>query len=180
MKNKNRKYVKSMTVSAIFTALGVVILSLSSVVESLDLSLCALASAIIALSYIELGSFWPWLTWLATGLLAALLLPDKFCAVAYLMFCGVYPIFKGAFERLNHPVVRWVVKLSFFNTMLLLIIAVSVYILHLQADGLAYRIAVLAAANLAFVLYDVALTKALRLYLIKLRRKLGFRNYFEN
>jgi len=177
--NRTRQQVKSIAAASVFAALGVVILSLGSVIEVLDLTLCAVASIFVVLSVIELGSYWPMLVYLVTGLLSVLLLPNKFCAVVYLLFAGLYPMFKAAFERL-HYIITWLLKFSFFNTSLLLIIFISVYVLRIEDTGLAYTIAVLALGNVTFFLYDFVLTKLITLYIIKLRRLFGFKNYFDN
>ncbi len=182
MKNKHSRIsakTKNLAAASIFSALGVVLLTLASVIEVLDLTMGAFASFIIALAVIELGGYFPTLIYLVTGILSALLLPNKFAAVAYLLLFGLYPILKASFERL-HYAVGWGLKFSYFNTSLLLMILVSVYILHLEDTGLAYTIAVMALGNVAFLLYDLALTKIITLYLIKLRRMLGFKNFFDN
>ena len=107
---------KALTLSAVFSALGVVILSLGSLFELFDLTLTAVASLLIALAVIEIGSFWPFLIYAVTGVLSALLLPNKFPAVVYILFGGLYPIFKEMFERQHSMLIRWLLKLSFFNT----------------------------------------------------------------
>ncbi len=171
---------KALTLSAVFSALGVVILSLGSLFELFDLTLTAVASLLIALAVIEIGSFWPFLIYAVTGVLSALLLPNKFPAVVYILFGGLYPIFKEMFERQHSMLIRWLLKLSFFNTALLLIILVSSYLLHLEDTGMAYKVSVIAMGNLCFLLYDLTFSKLILLYLIKVRRMLGLRNYFKD
>ena len=46
----------------------------------------------------------------------------------YLLFGGIYPIFKAMFERL-HYIVAWVLKLSCFNTMLTMLIFCVMFML---------------------------------------------------
>lgn len=178
--NGSGSKVRALTMSAVFSALGVVILSLGSLFEVFDLTFTAVASLLIALAVIELGSYWPFLIYAVTGVLSALLLPNKFPAVVYLLFAGYYPIFKELFERQHNIVVRWLLKFSLFNTSLLLIILVSTYLLHLEDTGMAYRIGVFGMGNLCFLLYDLTFSKLIILYLIKLRRMFGLSNYFKN
>jgi len=176
---QTRRTTKNLVLSAIFAALGVVILSLGSIIEVLDLSVCAAASLLIVVSVIEIGYYWPFLTYLVTAVLSALLLPNKFCAVVYILFAGLYPIFKAMFERL-HYVISWILKFSFFNTTLLLIIVFTVYVLHLEDTGMGFEILLILTANGVFLLYDFVLTRLITLYLVKFRRLLGMKNYFEN
>lgn len=95
----------------------------------------------------------------------------------YLLFGGPYPIFKSMFERL-HPIVGWILKFSFFNTSLLLIVTAVVYIIHVPDTELAFGWLVFAAGNAVFLLYDLAATKLVTLYLVKLRRMLRLGDFF--
>lgn len=171
------KKTRKITVSSAFVALGVVLLYIGSVINVLDLTMAAIASVLVVLAVIEIGGGYSYAIYLLTALLALLLLPDKFSALLYALFAGFYPIAKAAFERL-HPAVSWVLKLSLFNTGFLLLIAVGNYILHLPDTGLDFRVGVFAFANLTFVIYDVALTRLITLYVVKLRRRFGLKDLF--
>lgn len=104
---------KKLTLSAILCALSVAVLSLGAFIETLDLSLTALTSLVIAFLYIEVGAPYTWLSWLVTSLLCFLLFPAKPVWAEYLLIFGVYPILKGYIERLPRPL--WLVlKLAFF------------------------------------------------------------------
>jgi len=81
------------------------------------------------------------------------------------------------FER-YHPVVSWILKLSFFNTSLLFIITAVAYILHFPETELDFRLAIFAVGNAVFVLYDLAASRIIAFYLIKLRRMLRLGSYF--
>ena len=52
---------KRMTVSAMLAALGVALLFISGLIETLDLSMAALASFFCIFAVIELGGAYPWL-----------------------------------------------------------------------------------------------------------------------
>ena len=64
---------KKLALSAMLVALGSVFMIIGSFVEVLDLTVCALASLIVAFAYLEIGSPYTWLIWLATSLCTALL-----------------------------------------------------------------------------------------------------------
>ncbi len=170
---------KKIALSAILSALGVIILLLGSIITVLDLTMVAMASLLVILCVIEIGGAYPYLVWLVTSALSLLLLPDKFAALLYLLFGGIYPILKAMFERL-HYVISWVLKLSAFNTMLTLLIFLCRYVFHLpDTDDLAYSPLVYLACNVVFVLYDFAVTQLVTFYLVKLRKMLGLKNYFK-
>ncbi len=163
------KKTKRIAVGAILSALGVVILLLGSIISVLDLTSVALASLLIIIAVIEVGGAYPYLIWLVTAALALIIVPDKFGALLYLLFGGVYPIFKAMFERL-HYAVSWVLKLSFFNLSLTLFILLCNYIFKLPDTSMGYTIPVYALCNLTFILYDIAVTKLITFYLIKFRK----------
>lgn len=172
------KRTKKLAAAAILAALGVVILLLGSVITVFDISAVAVASFLIMLSVIELGGAYPYLIWLVTGVLSTVLLPDKFAALLYLFFGGIYPIFKAMFERL-HPAVTWVLKFSFFNTVLTVTVIVCNYVFKLPDTGLGFTWMVYLMCNTAFFFYDLAATSIVTVYLIKLRRRLGLGNFFK-
>lgn len=172
------KNTKKIALAAILSALGVIILLLGSIITVLDLTAVAMASLLIMLAVIEIGGWYPYLVWLVTGLLSVLLLPSKFTALLYLIFGGIYPILKAIFERM-HYIVAWVLKLSFFNFMLTMLIFVSEYLFHIPDTDLGYNWVVYLLCNGVFVLYDIATSQLLTLYLIKLRKMLGLKNFFK-
>ena len=172
------KKTKKIALAAILSALGVIILLLGSIITVLDLTMVAIASLLIYLAVIEIGGGYPDAIWLITGILSLLLLPDKFGALLYLLFGGIYPILKAMFERL-HYIVTWILKLSYFNSILALLILLSEYVFHLPDTGLGFRGGVFLLCNAVFLLYDLAATNLVTLYLVKLRSLLRLKNYFQ-
>jgi len=169
---------KKVALAAILCALSVLMLLLGSILTVLDLTMVCMASLLVMLAVIEIGGGYPYLIWLVTGVLAVLLLPDKFSALLYLLFGGIYPIFKAMFERL-HYIVAWVLKLSCFNTMLTMLIFCVMFIFKLPDTELGFTVPVYLVCNVVFVLYDFAATQLITFYLIKLRKLLGLGNFFK-
>lgn len=172
------KKTRKIAIAAILSALSVVILLLGSIITVLDMTAVALASLLIMLAVIEIGGAYPYLIWLVSGVLSLLLLPDKFGAVLYFVFGGIYPIFKAMFERL-HCIVAWVLKFSCFNVMLIIMIIVTNFVLGLPDTGLAFTLPVFALCNFTFFVYDIATTQLVTLYLVKFRKMLGLKNFFK-
>lgn len=167
---------KKLAFAAILSALGVVLLYLGSVISVLDLTAVAFGSLLIMLSVMEVGGVYPYLIWLVTGALSLLLVPDKFGALVYFCFGGIYPILKAYYERL-HPVFAWIVKVSTFNTMLMLMILMAKYVIGIKDTDLSFTIPIFALCNFTFVIYDIATTYLVTAYLVKFRRVLGIRNF---
>ena len=168
---------RKLAVSAMLSALGVVILYLGSVINVLDLTMVAIASLFVFFAVIELGTPFQYLIYAVTALLSMFLLPDKFAALTYLLFGGIYPVFKAMIERL-HYLISWILKFSFFNTVLSVIVAVSVYIMHIEDSEVGFTVGLYVLGNVTFLLYDIATTQLITLYLVKLRQRFRVDKYF--
>ena len=162
---------KKITMSAMLTALGTVLMVLGAFIDVIDLSVCAIASLIVVFVYIEIGSPFTWLVWLCTSLLTFLLFPGKAIWIEYLMIFGIYPILKAYIERL--PRFLWfVIKLVFINAILALLtfLVELIFSLPLVAvDKTWMKIGVYAIMNVAFFAYDIFITVCVRLYMERLR-----------
>lgn len=167
---------KALALSALLCALGVILLYLGALIEVLDLSVAALASLLVMIAVIELGGWYPYLIYAVTSLLALLLLPAKFPAAIYLLLAGYYPILKAALEKRRRPRLAWLVKLLVFNAALTLVLLGATYLLT-GDDAFLWSSAPMwyALTNPTFVLFDIALTRLITVYRIKLRKRLGFR-----
>lgn len=168
---------KKLAVSAMLSALGIVLLYLGSATNILDLTAVVIASLLIFFAVMEMGTPYQYLIYGVTSLLAVLLLPDKTAAFAYLLFGGIYPVFKAMFEKL-HFVVAWILKFSYFNTVLTLMIVISKYIMHVEDTGMGFGILFYAFANFTFWLYDIAVSQLILLYLVKLRQRFRVGKFF--
>jgi len=173
------KKTKKLALCAILSALGVLALFAGAVVDVLSMTMAAIASLFVALVMIEVGDPYPYLVWGVTSALSLILLPNKFPAIVYCLIGGLYPILKERFERL-HYVVAWVLKFSAFNIALFLMITATRYIFYLNDSELDFTVPVILLGNGAFLLYDIALSRLILLYIVKLRRRLGLGNFFEN
>ena len=166
---------KYLTVSAMLAELGVILLGLGSLINTLDLTVAALASILCVWAVIEMGKTYAWMIWLVTSFLAILLLPRKTPGCFYL-FIGLYPILKERLERLPRAV-EWVLKIVIFHAM----IALCWLVLRIFVPGEAalefgwLLLATYALALVAFLLYDYALTKLISFYLQKLQKRIGLK-----
>ena len=181
---------KKITAGALLAAMGVALLFIGSFIETLDLSMAALASFFCLFAVIELGGMYPWLIYTVTGILAVVLMPHSLGGWFYLVFFGFYPILKEKFDRLIKPV-AWVIKLIVFNLTLLLGTAVTFLLFFGQTEGKTlidafmyvfggeemggwFAVGVYLLANLTFIIYDFALTRLIIFYFRKIRGRLKF------
>lgn len=181
---------KTLTVSALLAALGVALLAVGLIIETLDLSMAAMASFFCLFAVLEIRGKFPWLIYAVTGILAVVLMPTNLGGWFYLLFFGYYPIVKDLLERFKKPI-SWTLKLIIFNLTLTVCILVTFYIFSgdtagktiLDAFSFAFgvenigeivTIGVFLLANMTFVVYDIALTRLIIVYYAKIRSKLKF------
>ncbi len=172
------KDTKKLTLSAMIVAIGTLFMVLGAVIEVLDLTAVALASALMAFVYIEIGSPYTWGVWLATTALTFILYQHSVMWFVYLVLFGIYPIIKAYIERLPRPL--WFpIKLLFGNAAFILMLLGVSFITGMPfidtsesflgiSDKALYFVAFV-LINLAFIAYDFFITVMVRYYLEKLR-----------
>ena len=154
-------------------ALGTVLMLVGSMIEVLDLSVCAIASLIVVFVYIEIGHPYTWLVWLCTSICTALLYSGSVVWVEYFLVFGIYPLIKAYVERMP----RWTwfpVKLAFINAVIWAIFAICELLLGLPffgEDTVIMKVALYVLMNVAFIAYDMFITIMVRLYFEKIRRR---------
>ena len=178
---------KKLTLGAILAAMGVALLFVGSFIETLDLTMAALASFFCIFAVIELGGAYPWLIFAVTGVLSVILMPYSLSGWFYLLFFGYYPILKEKFEHLSRPI-SWILKVVLLNVALIICVLVAYFLFFggssegniLSAFTLIFgesdageimAIAVYALVNVTFIIYDIALTKLITVYFIKIKPK---------
>ena len=164
---------KKLTLSAIFTALGVVILYIGCFFQTIDMSVCAVASLIIVIVTLEFGTKTAFAVFLATAALSLLLLPAKYIAALYAVFLGSYPLLKNVFERLPKAF-SWFLKILVTNIALAVMFLLSAFVFKLD-DKTSLPIIALTVilANLCIILFAILLDRLIILYHIKFRKMLG-------
>jgi hypothetical protein len=171
----NIKKSKKITLCAIFSALSVVIMYIGALFEVLDISMAVIASLLAIVAVIEYGGSAPWMVYGATSILSLIIMPGT-TALFYALFFGFYPILKEKFEK-KPRVMAWVLKEITFNVSLAIMCVAAIYLFLGTNNALVdplYISIVVVLAELVFVLYDVALTRLISLYLVHFRRRFKF------
>ena len=164
---------KRVAVCAMLGALGVVSLYLGSMIEVIDISMAVIASLFAVIAVIEYGAGAGWSIYAITSVLSAVLLPNKFPALMYILFFGFYPIIKEKIERLMSKAAQWAIKEIIFNVCLVALMIVGNYVLMIDMRAwFAMEVIFFALANATFVIYDIALTRLISLYIFRIRKKL--------
>ena len=153
-------------------ALGVVLLYVGVFVQVVDISVAVLASLLCVFAVIEYGKGAAWSVFAITSILSLLLLPNRSPAVMYAAFFGYYPILKERFER-SKKWLSWLYKELTFNVALIVIVLIFKFVFaeFVDVPTALYVIGII-LCEAVFVLYDVALTRLISIYIYRLRSRL--------
>jgi hypothetical protein len=175
-----------MTVSAVMAAMSVALLFLGSIIQTLDLSMAALASFFCIFAVIEIKGAYPWLLYAVTAILSVILMPQNMGGWFYLLFLGYYPILKAKIERLS-VILAWLIKMVIFNAALIICVIAASFLFYggnmlqaiygmLGAEGWGiYAVAgIYVLVNVVFIIYDIALTRLITYYIMKLSHRFKF------
>ena len=113
--------------------------------------------------------------WAGVSLLGLLLSADRELALVYLFF-GWYPLLRPRIDALPSRLLRLAAKLAVCNITVLALYGLALRLLGLTADlaegGRAFRAAMLAMANVLFLLADRALARLTAVWHTRLRGRL--------
>ena len=174
MSKKTSVQIKHLTIGAMLSALGVVILGLGAIIEVLDISVAVIASLLVVYAVIEMGGPYPWLIWIVTSIVALLLLPLKTPVLFYALLTGYYPIIKHKIERKMARLPAWALKRGVLVFSLLVIWAVMWLFAPalLETTGSWVMVAATVALGIAcFILYDILLSRLTAVYFVKWQKR---------
>ncbi len=174
MANKRQANGRMMAFGGIMAAVALVLMLLSSVIPVMSYGLPAIAGFLTTLVVIECGDKMAAVCYGAVSLLSLILVPDKESAILYLILFGWYPIVKQYIERLRKPVLEWVLKLLCMILPVGAASGIAVAVLGLEAVfgeemGGLFIAGFYLVAVIAFVFYDVVMTRLISAYLSVLR-----------
>ncbi len=169
--NNNRTRAKRITLSGILLALTVICVFLAATLPTSRLSLYAVSSLFISVIIIEFGTKAGWAYYLASAILAALLVP-RLEVIPFMVFFGIYGLLKLYIERIHSRVAEYILKLLYFSICLVLgFVFIKEFILNSVNLTAPYYI-VAAVLEIVFVLYDYIYTLFIRFYGNQLKPKL--------
>lgn len=161
----------------VLAALAVALMFLGGTVAFASIACPVLASLVLIPVYAECGNRWGLLWFLAVTALAALLAPDKECAILFAFF-GYYPMLRHRFGRLRSGVLRRACKLLYVNAAIFAAYGLMLFVFKMEAQTREFAemeqwmlAALLLLGNITFVVYDKLVDRLEILYHAKLRSK---------
>lgn len=164
------KRAAGVALGGVLTAVSLLLLYVAALSPSGKLGIVALAGLVPAVGVISGGLAVGFACYAATGILGVLLLPDKGCAVLYLVLLGLYPVLKSLIERLRKLVLELILKLVFFNAVLSVLVYIfSALLFPFLSQQLQNPLLIYLVGNVVFLVYDFGMSKLLTYYAIRIR-----------
>ncbi len=138
----------------------------------------ALVGILFIVPAFELNLKWAFLCFAVTSVLSVILPTEREALIMFIGLLGYYPILKILIERVKFRILGTAIKFVTFNVAASVCFYVTFKILGLnifQNDRFGMNITVIAVyliANIAFVIFDFALTRIFNIYFIKLRKSI--------
>ncbi len=158
----------------IISAISIIFLFCTAFFPFAEYALPCLAGAVLMVLVVEVGYKYAFVAFFAVSLISFFIVPSREVSVLFFLFFGYYPIVKSLLEKLKLRFLEWALKLLIFNVAM-----VSAYFLLINLFGLkdllnefgAFKFGIpgmLFLGNIVFIIYDIALTKAVSIYIYKL------------
>ena len=167
----SKKKTKRIALAGVLSAAAVIIMSLGSVITSLDMTAAFAAGILVIIARIECDRITAVGVYAVSGILAFVLLPNKNVAIVFLFYGGLYSILKEFCELIKVKPLMWLVKLIISNVMLTLIVWLGMYFTVASDEPLGFVWWVYLLGNFIFVAYVIALTLMISRYYVLFRHR---------
>ena len=171
---------------AILAGLSVAFMLSTAILPFLSYTIPAICGLIIVLLIIECDKKWAFMVYICVSVLSLLIVPDKSAGLSYLCIFGYYPILKDFLENKLPDWLCRTLKLIISNSVLIVSYYISLKFFGIDTEGIEWisphlekwyvPVVIIIAGSIFFFMYDTVLTRLIKIYEIKWRKK--FRKYF--
>lgn len=165
---------KVIAYSGVATALSVVMLFLGSIFWVLGYTMPLVASLVMIILLDSISQKSALLTFISTSIISFILLNDKECVLLYVLFFGYYPLIRDKINDIKPKFLSYLLKFITFNAAMVLTQVLCVYVFGIPFDDMLGKwgiVVFVLCLNLVFVVFDKLYTLLLKLYRIKLKKK---------
>ena len=165
---------KVIAYSGVATALSVVMLFLGSIFWVLGYTMPLVASLVMIILLDSISQKSALLTFISTSIISFILLNDKECVLLYILFFGYYPLIRDKINDIKPKFLSYLLKFITFNAAMVLTQVLCVYVFGIPFDDMLGKwgiIVFVLCLNLVFAVFDKLYTLLLKLYRIKLKKK---------
>lgn len=159
---------KDITLGGIMVALSVITLYLTTIIPINTFAILTLASCFIPICIIRSNIKTAFFVYIASTIISFFILPINY-TIMYGMLFGVYGIIKYFIEKLNKLPFEIILKLIFFN----IILVIGLMFMSTILGDLNIKLptwALFLAGQIVFLVYDYAITIAISFYIEKFKR----------
>lgn len=155
-----------LAIGGISVALSLVILYLTNIIPINTLAILTIVSSIIPITIIKTDIKTAIMVYIITSICSFMFLPITY-SIMYIAIFGIYGIIKCFIERLHNTSLEILLKLVFFNIILAIVyFALPSILANIKISILLMFIGV----NIAFLVYDYALTIVITYFLAKFNK----------
>lgn len=172
---------RKLSFASILTALTIVCIYSSTILPTGRIALLALSSLCVLVTRIECGTRFALIQYISSSLIGLLLIPSKFQIILFVVLIGYYPIIKSHIEHIDNLLLEWIVKILYFNAMLILIyFGMKYFLLSYVSFGPIFEyiwshlVLVVLVAEIAFVIYDYLLSLMATYYINVVKKRLNY------
>lgn len=165
---------KVIAYSGVATALSVVMLFLGSIFWVLGYTMPLVASLVMIILLDSISQKSALLTFVSTSIISFILLNDKECVLLYILFFGYYPLIRDKINDIKPKILSYLLKFITFNAAMVLTQVLCVYVFGIPFDDMLGKwgiVLFVLCLNLVFAVFDKLYTLLLKLYRIKLKKK---------
>lgn len=165
---------KIIAYSGVATALSVVMLFLGSLIWVLAYTMPLIASLIMIILLDSISQKSAILTFVSTSVISFILLSDKECLLLYVLFFGYYPLIRDKINYIKPKFLSVLLKYLTFNASMILTQILCVYVFGIPFDDMLSKwgiVIFIICLNLVFAVYDKLYDLLLKLYRIKVKKK---------
>ena len=164
------------TLCAICSALSFVIAMLGHI-PVINYSAAAIAGLFVMIPLVEISIPYAFATYITSAVLIGLF-GEIETKILFILLFGFYPVIKAIVEKISNHIIEWILKLAIFTGSITLAYFLMKYLLNIDVDNFGplgkYGVVIfLVLSSVAFVLYDVAISRISMFYFIRIRPHLS-------
>lgn len=171
--NRLSKRAGVIALEGVVCGMAIAVMLCSSLLPGMEYSLPMIAGGLLLMPSIEFGTRDALCCYAAIAFLSLILPANKESALLFISLFGVYPIIKKYFERIERTPVEYLLKYLYFNAAAISAVLLASFVYGIPVDdGSLGRWGVyilLLLGNIAFLVYDIALTGFVRLYVCRVQ-----------
>lgn len=142
-----------------------------SVIPNITFAIPAIAGLFLISVLAETGYLWALSVYFVSAVIS-FFTANKTSWVLFVCLFGYYPILKPVIERIKKPVAEWIAKILLFNFVAAVCYIAGLLVLNFKMH-LWIIIALLIVGNIAFLLYDISVSKIAAAYYLSLHKRIS-------